>query len=111
MTNSFIYHIVTVNQWNVQKNNPYYSTASIAIEGFIHCSTQEQFIATIERYYANEKEVVVLTIDVSKVEPKIEYELAPSVNQMFPHIFGELNLSAIVEVKIISVVDKNKSSL
>jgi uncharacterized protein (DUF952 family) len=103
MQEQFIYHIITVDQWNIQKNNLYYSVASIAIEGFIHCSTQEQLMTTIGRYYANEKEVVVLTIDVSKLEPELKYELAPSVNELFPHIFGELNLSAVVEIKVIPV--------
>ncbi len=103
MNDLFIYHIVTTAQWEAQKNNAHYSAASIAIEGFIHCSTQDQLKATIGRYYANEKEVVVLTIDVAKVESEVKYELAPSVNQLFPHIFGVLNLSAVVAVELMPV--------
>lgn len=103
MTEKYIYHIVTLTEWELQKNNTHYTHPSLLVEGFIHTSTKEQLAATIKRYYANEEKVVVLTIDSSKVQPEIKYELAPSINQLFPHLFGELNLDAVVEVKVLVV--------
>jgi uncharacterized protein (DUF952 family) len=103
MTNEYIYHIVTVIEWDLQKNNKTYIHPSLQLEGFIHCSTLEQLKPTIGRYYAKEAKVIVLKIDVVKIEPELMYELAPSVNQYFPHIFGELNLSAVVEIEEMTV--------
>jgi uncharacterized protein (DUF952 family) len=94
-----IYHIVTLTEWELQKNNPTYIHTSLANEGFIHCSTANQLVATINRYYANEKSVFVLHIDIEKLNPELKYELAPSVNQLFPHIFGEINREAIIKVE------------
>jgi uncharacterized protein (DUF952 family) len=103
MTNETIYHIVTQDEWDLQKNNTSYVHPSLAQEGFIHSSTAEQLAATIKRYYANQEKVIVLHIDVTKLEPELIYELAPSVNEYFPHIFGAINLSAVVKVEVVIV--------
>jgi uncharacterized protein (DUF952 family) len=103
MKQKLIYHIVTIKEWELQKNNVFYKHPTLESEGFIHTSTIDQIDATIKRYYANEKKVIILTIDVSKVHAEIKYELAPKVNQLFPHIFGELNLDAVVSTEIHNV--------
>jgi uncharacterized protein (DUF952 family) len=103
MTNEYIYHIVTLTQWELQKNEQIYIHPSLAAEGFIHASTAEQLQATIQRYYANEKSVIVLKIEVAKLKNTLKYELAPSTNQLFPHIFGVLNMDAVVELRQVKV--------
>jgi uncharacterized protein (DUF952 family) len=103
MQHKIIYHIVTTTDWDLQKSNATYTAASLAMEGFIHCSTREQLDATIQRYYAQEKAVIVLHIDTTKLLPELKYELAPSVNQLFPHLFGELNREAVVEVELVTL--------
>ncbi len=99
MSEKIIYHIVTLTEWELQKNNETYVHPSLTAEGFIHCSTSEQLQPTIQRYYANEQKVIVLHIDISLLQPELIYELAPSINQFFPHIFGALNLDAVVTVE------------
>jgi uncharacterized protein (DUF952 family) len=99
MEQQIIYHIVTIADWEQQKNNELYIHPSLAIEGFIHSSTAAQLAATINRYYAGQEKVIVLHIDVTKLQPELVYELAPSVNEYFPHIFGELNIDAVVKVE------------
>jgi uncharacterized protein (DUF952 family) len=103
MPNKYIYHIVTLTEWELQKNAQMYIHSSLAIEGFIHASTAEQLQATIQRYYANEESVMILKIEVAKLKNTLKYELAPSINQLFPHIFGALNSAAIVEVREVEV--------
>jgi uncharacterized protein (DUF952 family) len=41
---------------------------------------------------------VLLVIDTGKVGPKIIYENLEGGQQLFPHIYGELNTEAVVEV-------------
>jgi uncharacterized protein (DUF952 family) len=40
----------------------------------------------------------LLHVDESKLTAELKYELAASVNEEFPHLFGRLNLDAVVEV-------------
>jgi uncharacterized protein (DUF952 family) len=52
----------------------------------------------LDRYYKETPNLIKLVIDVSKLTHKLVYELAPSINQEFPHIYGSINTDAVVEV-------------
>jgi uncharacterized protein (DUF952 family) len=52
----------------------------------------------LQRYFAGQKDLVKLTIDISKLTHELKWELAPSVNEEFPHIYGPLNVDAVVGV-------------
>ena len=93
-----IYHITTSSEWEQAKKDGFYVAASLPIEGFIHCSEAYQVAGVLERYYKNKTDLVKLVIDTSKLVNKLMYELAPSVNQEFPHIYGSINLDAVIDV-------------
>lgn len=61
-----IYHIVLPEVWEQVRNEPLYRHDSLAAEGFIHCSYEDQLVGVIERYYADRDELVILTIDTQK---------------------------------------------
>lgn len=94
----YIYHIVTPAQWAAFADDIHYEAASLHTEGFIHASTKEQVVATMNRYYKGEPLVYLLKIEVERLNEELKYELAPSVNEMFPHIYGPLNKDAVVNV-------------
>lgn len=94
----FIYHITTLEQWQKARESGAYEADSLATEGFIHCSTEDQVAGVLERYYKGQTGLVKLTIERSKVERPLIFELAGSINEVFPHIHGPLNLDAVVEV-------------
>ena len=72
------------------------------IEGFIHCSKAEQVDGVLDRYYKGISGLVKLVIDVTKLNHKLVYELAPSVNQEFPHIYGSINIDAVIDVVVLN---------
>ena len=94
-----IYHVVT--EWNWQKavQQGFYEAESLAKEGFIHTSKVEQVAGVLERYYKNQSNLFLLHIDETKLSAPLKYELAPSVNEEFPHIYGTLNLDAVIKVE------------
>lgn len=67
-------------------------------ESFIHCTDgADNLAATANRYYtADPRDFVVLVIDKSRVAAPIRYE---DPNNIYPHIYGPLNRSAIVEIR------------
>jgi uncharacterized protein (DUF952 family) len=93
-----IYHVITKTDWQKALTNGFYEAPSLAIEGFIHFSKKEQVKGVLERYYKNARELLLLHVDETKLEAELKYELAPSVNETFPHLFGRLNLEAVTEV-------------
>ena len=94
----FIYHIVLPEVWERFKNRPSYQAESLVTEGFIHCSYPSQLEAVLRRYYRGAEKVLILKIDTDKLLSKLVKE-ASTNNEMYPHIYGRLNHSAVVSVE------------
>ena len=94
-----IYHVVTQANWQNALQQGFYEAESLEKEGFIHTSKAEQVAGVLERYYQNQSNLFLLYIDETKLTAPLKYELAPSVNEEFPHIFGRLNLEAVIKVE------------
>jgi uncharacterized protein (DUF952 family) len=94
-----IYHVVTEINWQYALENGFYEADSLAKEGFIHTSKPEQVAGVLERYYKGQSNLLLLHIDEEKLTAPLKYELAPSVNEEFPHIYGGLNIDAVTKVE------------
>jgi uncharacterized protein (DUF952 family) len=101
MDSGYIYHITTAAAWEKAQTTGAYITDSLSTEGFIHCSTQDQVAGVLDRYYMGQNNLVKLTIEKSKVTSPLIFELATSINEVFPHIHGPINLSAVVKAESI----------
>lgn len=96
-----IYHVVSKTRWKTALAQGYYEADSLATEGFIHASKESQVAGVLDRYYQNQPDLLLLHIDETKLEAELKYELAPSVNEEFPHIFGRLNTDAVIKTTIL----------
>ncbi|GAB4093094.1 DUF952 domain-containing protein [Flaviaesturariibacter terrae] len=95
-----IYHVTTAAEWAAAQAKGYYEAASLPIEGFIHASADERQVqGVLQRYFAGQSNLVKLTIDPARLQHELRWELAPSVNEEFPHIYGPLNVDAVVAVQ------------
>lgn len=93
----FIYHIVLPDVWAAFETR-LYRHASLAAEGFIHCSFQHQLEGVIERYYRDEETVVVLEIESERLMSRMIKEVSTN-SEIYPHIYGPINRNAIVGVR------------
>jgi uncharacterized protein (DUF952 family) len=96
-----IFHILEENYFESQKLNGEYFSPTFDEEGFIHLSTKNQVENTLKRYYSGKSGLVLLHIETSKIVAELKYELA-SNGEFFPHIYGPINLDAIVEIEKIN---------
>jgi uncharacterized protein (DUF952 family) len=98
-----IFHIVRREEWMLAIEHGSYAPESLRIEGFIHCSTGAQVIDTANRFYRGQDGLGVLWIDESRIKAGLKYE-APRIEHgeaagdLFPHLYGELNVDAVVRV-------------
>lgn len=92
-----IYHVVTAALWQQALSKGFYEAPSLHTDGFIHSSSAAQVKGVLERYYKDQQHLLLLHIDESKLTAPLKYELAISVNELFPHIFGPLNLDAVIK--------------
>jgi len=95
----YIFHICLREAWETAIKQSVYRADSLETQGFIHCSSHEQFERVANTYFRGGKDLVLLIIDPFKVEADIKWELAMDVpGLLFPHIYGALNLDAVIQV-------------
>ena len=97
--NNCIYHIATRSAWSAALNRGSYSTSDLVGEGFIHCSKVDQILRVANKFYSGQYDLVILGIDLSLLKPELRWEPGTDkADELFPHIYGELNLDAVVKV-------------
>ena len=94
-----IYHVITAINWQKAIEQGFYEAESLSGEGFIHSSKAEQVQGVLQRYYVGQTNLLLLHIDEAKLTSPLKFELAPSVNEEFPHIYGPLNIDAVTKVE------------
>ena len=96
---SIIYHVTTATEWNAAKEKGFYEALSLKDEGFIHCSHEHQLAGVLERYFAGKTNLVKLVIDTDKLTSKFVFDWSPSLADTFPHVYGLINIEAIINVE------------
>lgn len=91
-----IYHLVPRSSWEKAQGAPY-TAPSLATEGFIHCSGAAQVAGSANRFYAGERDMVVLQIDTARLTSELRDEAA-SNGELFPHIYGPIAHESVVNV-------------
>ncbi len=89
-----IVHIYSTEDWKSAQIAGEYRAESLKTEGFIHCSRPEQVVEVANRYYAGRFDLLLLWIDPTKLTAELRWE--PSEGDVYPHLYGHLNLDAIL---------------
>ena len=90
-------HLCLRRDWEQAMQAGVYRAASLDELGVIHLSRQEQIQGVAKRYYAGVQGLVLLWIDPRKLSAEIRWE--PSDGQVFPHLYGALNVDAVQSVQ------------
>ena len=98
MESEFIYHITTKHAWEDAQAKQSYLPKDFEKDGFIHCSIERQIEGVLERFYQGQTGLIKLKIEKAKVQRPVLFELAEDLNELFPHIYGPLNLDSVIEV-------------
>lgn len=116
-----ILHLVSKADWDALKADEPYVAASLASEGFIHCTAGEALMLDVaNRFYKDQPgDFLLLEIDEAKLTAEVKWEApadpkpavatppeakaefgeqAPSAT-LFPHVYGPINRDAVVRVR------------
>ncbi len=91
-----ILHCIAEDQWIKVKGNSYYGKELIDNNGFIHCSSIENFWRVAPHFLHIKEKLVLLCIDTEKVEAEIKWEDDGNYGRTYPHIYGELNTDSVI---------------
>jgi uncharacterized protein (DUF952 family) len=98
-----IYHVSFATDWNDAREVGEYrvSTRGHTLEevGFIHCSQLGQVEPVANAVYHGAEHLVLLSIDPDRVRSEVRYDVVDGWEEPFPHIYGPLNVDAVVEVR------------
>jgi len=91
-----IYHITSRISWSAAQKSGLYSADSVTLEGFIHCSNISQILRVANKFFANQRGLVILVIEPTQLKPEVRWEATTDdADEFYPHIYGPLNLEAV----------------
>ncbi|WP_088044451.1 DUF952 domain-containing protein [Bacillus sp. EAC] len=93
-----ILHMLNTEEWKNAIEKGQYSPSSLQSEGFIHCATPEQVVEIANLFFKGATNLKILCINPEKVKAKIVFEDTENYGQVFPHIYGNLNLDCVFKV-------------
>jgi uncharacterized protein (DUF952 family) len=96
-----IFHLALDGAWQAFQASGTYTVSTIGMDlaevGFIHCSQAEQVAGVHARYYRDVTEPIwLLTIDTDLLTSSWRLDDVPGQELPFPHVYGALNLDAVV---------------
>ena len=106
-----ILHICSQGEWEAGQAAGAYTAASLATEGFIHCSTSAQVLGVANNIFVGQTDLILLVIDTEKLTEQLVYEDSYNHGDEFPHIYGPLNLSAVIDVVLFPAGSDGRFSL
>lgn len=102
---TFILHLASYDAWLAATKKGAYRADSLSTEGFIHCSNPSQIVDVADTFYHGQHGLVLLVIDPSMLKPELKWEPPAEPEptharegDLFPHIYGPLNLDAVVKI-------------
>jgi uncharacterized protein (DUF952 family) len=95
-----ILHISSRADWLSAQTTGSYEADSLSSEGFIHCSRPDQVlgVANTNNRFEGQTDLILLCIDPDQVVAEIRYENLDGGDNLFPHIYGPLNVDAIKDI-------------
>lgn len=98
-----IFHVTTAADWADAQRAGSYTVSTrgltLAQEGYIHCSEEHQYDAVRRRWFDGVEDVVLLEVDTDRLTSPWRTEQLPGTDQPYPHVYGPLDLDAVVAVR------------
>ena len=94
-----ILHITSPDAWDAARAAGKFTADTLESEGFIHCSTPAQVLRVANMLFSGQHGLILLVIDSLRLASELRWE--PGVDlasERFPHIYGPINLEAVVDV-------------
>ncbi len=108
---ALIYHLINQADWDAARSAAKYRAESLAVEGFIHCSQDEaQLLQVANRLYAGRADMLALEVDTDRLISPVKREPSRS-GEIYPHIYGPLNISAVARVRPLPLDAAGKFSM
>jgi uncharacterized protein (DUF952 family) len=83
-------------QW--QRDGLYHGSSVDTRDGYIHLSSAEQVLGTLQRHFAGQRTLLLVGLDPRALQDSLRIE-ASSSGALFPHAYGSIAWSAVRSVE------------
>ncbi len=86
--------------WEEAKQTGSYTGDTLHTEGFIHCSQPDQLLRVANaptNPFLGMSDLLLLYLDPTKLQAALRYEVPPGEQEAYPHLYGPLNIDAVVK--------------
>jgi uncharacterized protein (DUF952 family) len=98
-----IFHVTDAARWARSQADGAHTGSTLGAElaevGYIHCSTAAQWPGVVERFYAGVPDLLLLHVDESLLSSPVVVEQLDDAPEPFPHVYGPIDLPAVIEVQ------------
>ena len=98
---SVIYHLALGDDWEAGLATGEYRAPSLADEGFIHASgDEEQMLRVAARLFAGRTDLLALDVDTERLPEGSPVIREPARSgEIYPHIYGPIDPNAVIRVR------------
>lgn len=90
------YHITSATEWQAAQDRGHYEPTGFVEDKFIHLSYRHQLLTVAHRFYRQQRGLVILMIDSSKIKDGLVEENLEGGIELYPHYYGVLPLDAVI---------------
>lgn len=94
-----IFHIVSPKDWEEGTQEGVFRTTTLEKEGFIHCCKEDQIHFVQRNWFLSQNMLLLISIDTDKLDNPPVFEKSEANEDAFPHIYGPINLDAVVDIQ------------
>ena len=103
-----IYKICTAAEWRKAERAGVYRGSAVDVkDGFIHFSTAEQAAETAAKWFAGQRDLVLVAVDADALGATLKWERSRG-GALFPHLYGELAVKAVQRVDSLPLDEKGR---
>ena len=105
-----VLHLMPAAVWASWKAGGHYEPASLAAEGFVHCTAGDDLMIEVaNRFYGADDDLVAVALDTDRLTSEVRWEapahpdgsVAATDAPRFPHVYGPLDRDAVVGVRCV----------
>lgn len=103
------YKIESASIWGQSLESGVYKGSTVDLkDGFIHLSTRKQVLQTFAKYFADQRDLLLIEVDLNALGDTVKWEKSRG-GDLFPHIYGVMPIAAVVEINEINYNIDNKA--
>ena len=100
MNHVFFYKVLTLKEWEGASETGLVVSDLDRKDGFVHLSTASQLALTVELFFTQYNQLVLLQFDGTALNEGLIFEKSLSPDErpgLFPHLYGELPISRVIK--------------